>query len=540
MAVTEKLDQAGAMHKQRVIAQLQRKKPSREHIRAMGSKGDLFDAMPTFEEESPARPDPPHRPRRDSEGKEAASSSHPPPAHKPKPLPRPAPRQKTTSPVEGGAVKPHAVPRHKTHPEISSPDSEDKSVPAGLAPAGLAPTSSSPIKVPTPVESKLSHQSPRASPVVAHKELLKSSPKPSPKHTPKVPPPTKQHSRLAKKNSYDKIEEPDGDTDLSPAKEPIFPKPAPRHQGQSSKDEDSGLSPALDAQPEEAPERDPMELTVKEKAQLAGRALQAADKAKFAPPVPRKPKSSSTDDQIGVGRDPEVPPSRLRAKSFDDFLDESPKRKRKLPPGAFNMGLPIGPAQMRSPSNPTDEREHGHPAHDAETDTVHPSVTAEVTCNEPPSLDNPDSQASSSRPLLPCTPSKEPKFPPKRPPPPQHKPAPEDHSAPLALNQISPQHHDETADTSVVSSADLLEPSPRVEDSEVRPSVVSPENLDFEQILLWTPEHVVLWLERIGLQQHRQVFVDRGIRGHMLFDLDGSRLKVSLAQLSNFLHLFYE
>ena len=44
----------------------------------------------------------------------------------------------------------------------------------------------------------------------------------------------------------------------------------------------------------------------------------------------------------------------------------------------------------------------------------------------------------------------------------------------------------------------------------------------------WTPEHVVQWLDRIGLRQYGSLFVSAGVTGSILLQLDSSRLKVHL------------
>ena len=56
----------------------------------------------------------------------------------------------------------------------------------------------------------------------------------------------------------------------------------------------------------------------------------------------------------------------------------------------------------------------------------------------------------------------------------------------------------------------------------------TPETLDYDQVLLWTPQHVAAWLNKIGLGQYKQAFVDKGTLGYMLFDFDGHKLKVRL------------
>ena len=52
--------------------------------------------------------------------------------------------------------------------------------------------------------------------------------------------------------------------------------------------------------------------------------------------------------------------------------------------------------------------------------------------------------------------------------------------------------------------------------------------LDCSSVLSWSPEVVGLWVDRIGLGRYQSVFVERGVVGGSLFDMDGHTLKVGI------------
>ena len=49
---------------------------------------------------------------------------------------------------------------------------------------------------------------------------------------------------------------------------------------------------------------------------------------------------------------------------------------------------------------------------------------------------------------------------------------------------------------------------------------------DPEQVLYWNPEVVGMWLRSIGLGKHSSFFIEKNIKGYILFELDGAKLKV--------------
>ncbi len=49
--------------------------------------------------------------------------------------------------------------------------------------------------------------------------------------------------------------------------------------------------------------------------------------------------------------------------------------------------------------------------------------------------------------------------------------------------------------------------------------------------LVWTSSVVGLWVDRIGLGRYQSVFVEIGVAGGSLFDMDGHTLKYCISYL---------
>ena len=480
----QRLDSSPALHKSQVGAQLRRKKPSREYLRTMGSSGNLLLDLEEEPPELPPRSDSDSNvidttsthqlgiklPPRSSSDSKALEST--PPHTKPRPMPRAAPRQKTPAhkpdaTIPEVAKKPQVLPRYKRdHSDTVDTEGLKKS-PMNQPPQ---PVTSSPVLSPKHEDVSLT---PKASPILDKKEpLLKSSPKPSAKHPliPKSSP--KMKPKLVVEDDVPELPQ----------------KPVPRHHRQDESEIDSKL--------EELQKKDPLKLTVKEKALLAQKAISATEKAKIPPPVRRKPKH---DDHSIFHNEPEGSPVRERSRSFDNALDESPKRARKLPPGAFNIALPQGgPVQMRMRSATVATEEPDTLEHSYEEDH---SVLSH-------GLEETDSDV---------------KAPPKRPPPPVHKRRSDERPS----KQASVPEDEPPAEPLTTGLSEDVEPPLAAATHQMSPEI----ELDNNQILVWTADHIAMWLTQIGLGQHTQAFMDRGIQGYMLFDLDGSRLKVGVVRL---------
>ena len=550
----KRLDSSTALHKSKVGAQLHRKKPSRDHLRSMGSLTNILESIPPIEEEerkeeeikidSTADKAPKLTVEKPSPSHGARQSPSVPP--RPKPMPRarqknPPPKPEGTTPVSplDGVAKLQVTARHqREHSDTSLTHEEDDlrhrasstsrgerrpSDEDGKTVTSHKPPTSSPkvekrgIHMPSPKQSpKLPHPSPKKQPLL-----------PSPKHSPPPHQPTSKSSdEISEELVPNKTKQVHdlSTTTVSP-KEPLPPpKPTPRHQRQVSREEKVGESPSHDSKIEEMAKKDPSELTVKEKALLA---QQAMDKAKVPPPVPRKP--SFDAEYHGGQNDVHNSPLRQRAKSFDTSLEESPRHQaKKLPPGAFNLALPFGGShgQIRGRSitapEDSDSRELGLETSDEHREAaIHYSKTGDDPRDE---VDAPERKPNAV-------------IPPKRPPPPFLKKPSDERVTPKHSRQhedaagSATDLHDGTQDTETTTNGlrpeltSSEDPNPLLQ-AGVHGSSPDPELLDYNEVLMWRSDHIVAWLMKIGLGQYQQMFTDKGIQGFTLFDLDGAKLKV--------------
>ena len=535
----QKLDSRAALHKSQVGGQIKRKKPSRDHLRQMGSSSNLLDAIPDelleVKESSPSpspsstkpeevekepAPQEKEKEKEREEGAEQTPSKKPllplseqsaspaaAPAHPPKPKPRAAPRRKPqehpTSPNSDASkpLHPQAAPRQKSEGrELSPPSLESEK--SGKEGVNVEEHGGDHISTEEP------HSGVTASPKIHRKEPMM----PSPVLTPKAAAHSPKHSPSHRKEGGSH----DG--------EDHTPKPLPRGHGKAAtKDEDPS---ANDPKIAELMKKDPSELTVKEKALLAQKAVGALghDKTKLPPPVPRKPKP-------GHGGEGDAPPinsehDRGRSHSIDEKEEghggghPSPMHsRRKLPPGAVNImaGLPLPSAERgRSLTVSTTEpgaRERNSLGRNASLQDYAEDKENGVRSSSQEALDQTD-HGSPTKPL--------PKTPPKRPPVPmQKKPSNErpanvdgadnESDASPALGRKmdggaddgEDESHDQSHDTGGGEGGDKM---------------------DLNTVLSWSPEVVGQWLNSVGLGQYKEVFV--GVQGYMLFDYDGHRLKV--------------
>lgn len=366
--------------------------------------------------------------------------------------------------------------------------------------------------------------------------------------TPEVQPQTASPSRAKKPvrtSLHDDSTPPVSSSPVPPTKKPkpVPPKPSPRTN-----------TPVQDPAPlgdplEGLKRKDPAELTVKEKMMLAQQAMakQAEYKSKgMAPPVRKKmvplPKSSSIDvsdsptrqkrgskveDEDKKGEDePDGPGTMERSKSMEELDEVTPKKQpRKLPPGAFNIGIPMGlPGEMRHRSytvasgTSTDSNEH------TQSTEEQPAQPENEETNDDPEISRSDTQISDkSQPSPQTTPGTTPKKSPMTTP--IHSGNAE--SSPEISKKLPSSS---SADNLDYSEDELDGPSPEIDQEEMLRGAshnTSSATPDFENVLFWSSEVVGMWLGNIGLGSHAGAFKEKGVKGYLLFDLDNNKLKVS-------------
>ena len=278
------------------------------------------------------------------------------------------------------------------------------------------------------------------------------------------------------------------------------PKPVPRRMNKRSNE---------DLLTEEAQTKDPSQLSVKERMELA--------RQKQPPPVvPKKPSGRPhVDSDLRSLSQPEGDEGEHSGVRHSVNNDPSPRHVRRLPPGAFNMmGMtPFGQrprshtvATSREPSLDRDMAEEYKEQMEKEGEKDRGSTEA---------IETDDIEI---------------KFPPKRPPPP-HTKRTSSNEKPALLASRSTDVLLETAPTPPPSA-----PSPETQEEETdsgdtlhtgeHGTLPDPTGLDYDQVLTWSPVDVASWMTRIGASQHAKVFLNRGVQGNKLFDMDGGVLKV--------------
>ena len=472
-----KLDTSMAIYRSRVGGTIKRKLPSKAHLRKMGSSGDILENVPKellSNLDTPLEDGSQESQLRRSASVDDKLDASSPPAPQPKPRPRAAPRKKQQpSPDEGaeGKKTPQAAPRMRAQTADFSE--------ALKSPSKVTGSSSGDEK---------SDESPKQ-PVVNGVEKL--SPIKAPKPSPSARPPHIGPKPSPKPHAKPPAKDPTGD-----ATEDLI---APSRSRTSSAEKEPATS-----------EVDPSKLSVKEKALLAQKALMATpEKApKPGPPrVARKPKTpnpgtpvlgpETTEEDASVG-------SRMRrAQSVEDEIGESPQTKKKLPPGAINMfrmgAVPMfGPAPDRGRSATVSTSDPiARERNSLERRGVSPNPEIPEGEEEP---DAPTEAPSTERSPFHAAPS---------------KPSPNDSEAELLEDSESPQAPPKFEHKDTVPTADE--------------GVELAAEVDYDCVLTWTPEVTAAWLGKVGLPSHGQAFVDKGIHGYLLFDLDGSKqLKVSM------------
>ena len=585
----QRLDSSTALHKSEMGSHLKRKKPSREHIRSMGSLTDILESLSEEaqieedESEGDRTPDDDAAPAAKPEvvsGKEllAGESTEP---QRPKPMPRAAPRHKTSVPKPEASPtgvpdgrRPQAAPRHKrehsgpqSHEPEAKPSPPHQKIPE-LPPRPGKPeaeTIQSHKHMPGSTDSHATDD--KSSPSPRHKRVPSGSQTPEekakmiPKRAPTDPhihpPDSKRSPRipdLSPKPGNFKEESASPERSLMVDKQPMKPTtqcsvsqpllanpqqpkavretpeagghtvepsraiPPPRlvqkHVRHGSKDgvvEVKALEHG-DSKLEELMGRDPSELSVREKALLAQKMLEK-QKEHALPSVPQKPSKPVHEHDHAMTN--ETSPVRDRARSFDK-LENSPRRIKKVLPGAINIfGSPM---RMRSATVATDEPDARRESIER-SEEYYPELPTEPLPRE--DFDPPLPQV---------------KVPPKKPPPPLLKrPSDEKPLVPeyqhyetstSILDQINSSELDIAADSPTDDVTPTNDSNPLLQAAADDPRPPEPGKLNNDNILGWSSDHVAVWLTEIGLGQYKQVFQDRGIQGVMLFDLDGTRLKV--------------
>jgi hypothetical protein len=268
---------------------------------------------------------------------------------------------------------------------------------------------------------------------------------------------------------------------------------------------------------------DPSKLSVKEKALLAQKALMATPEKgpKPGPPrVARKPKPIPGAHEDVSEEGESIVKQMRRAQSVDDEIrggggggGSPPHPKKKLPPGAINM-FRMGAVPMFGPA-PDRER------------------SATVSTSDPIARErnSQERQVTAPGPLIPEREEEE------------VEEGEDGTDAPVADVERSPIHavQEIPARTSPDDSdAEILDESesPQVpskfnhssSDSTPTPAsgVEFTAEVDNSLVLTWSPEVTASWLCKVGLGSHGQTFLEKEIHGYLLFDMDGSKLKVSL------------
>ena len=526
----DRLNSSTAIQKSHLSSQLRRKRPTRSHVKSLANLSPFPENMPTLKVFS-------------DENRKSVSETN---------LPSVAPKPRARNEDKGGPVaapkpKPRPQPRKKQSPDHSSNDNPPKTPPESPVPA----------KRPIPVPRTPSREASLGDTDTAQKKNSDYIPE-SPKRSPILPPKPKdsnentEHLPVVKpkprptsdvKHDEETVE----DIPVEQQEQPVpvkRPKPVPpKPSTQEKKPPTESTSDGIDAKLEALKQKDPSELTVKEKMMLAQQAMakQAELKSKgLPPPVRRRPQLPHKAESLDIGAD-ERPANRKskdetdgnmeRSQSVDDLLDGevTPKRQpKKLPPGAFNLGIPMGlPGDNRirshtfgsSTSDQTKSLEASMESSQPESEEVISEDQSDPLENGIPPQDNESEDTQEEvPPVEKTTPQTTPR----------HKKIENEETSDIttvSTPEISGQ------DAASMGSMDNLSDDETIESNEAlletQATRTSSSHLpDAEQILYWSPEVVGLWMGSIGLGQYAQVIKERGIKGYMLFDLDSARLKV--------------
>ena len=291
------------------------------------------------------------------------------------------------------------------------------------------------------------------------------------------------------------------------AKNGLPPKPVPRRPPKRGED-----PPVM----EDTPTKDPSQLTVKERMELAHKAMK-----KPPPLVPKKPPSSRgvVDGDYGPkslsqpegDEGGELPGTRYSVDAH------SPRPVRKLPPGAFNIALvPMAPfSRHRSNTTTGGSREQSQDREISDDNTDTPQRVEETDSGSREALDVDDIEI---------------KLPPKRPPLPLSRRT-ASNEKPAQLSSRNDDVPEEQAPPPVDEPSSDGDTATAKTEEEIKVhgehgTLPDPSTLDYSQVLVWTPAQVAAWITQIGFSQHAKGFLDKGVQGNKVFDIDNSGLKV--------------
>ena len=292
----------------------------------------------------------------------------------------------------------------------------------------------------------------------------------------------------------------------APSPKPLLPptgppKPVPRRMNK----------PTEDGSADEAQSKDPSQLTVKERMELAQKAM-----VKKPPPVvPKKPSANRPhgDSEPRSLSQPEGDESEIPGTRQSLDTAHSPRPVKRLPPGAFNIGLMTPLGQRQRSNTVATSREHSMEREEGEEYKKQMKKEEERDMGSREALDTDDIEI---------------KFPPQRPPLPMTRRAASNEKP----AQLSSRNNDVVTEAAppLTAAADRSEGQTEEPDGEDKVDdgerVPEPSSLDYSQVLTWSPAHVGSWMKHIGLSQHAAAFLDKGVQGNRLFDIDGSGLKV--------------
>ena len=299
------------------------------------------------------------------------------------------------------------------------------------------------------------------------------------------------------------------------AKNGLPPKPVPRRPMKREE------SPMVD----DTQTKDPSQLTVKERMELAHKATK-----KPPPIIPKKPPSSRVAVDFGgtgpksLSQPEDCGGDDLPGTRYSVDSAHSPRPMRKLPPGAFNIGLvpmaPFGPNRHRSNTTASVSREQSQDREIAEESA--PKDETDAGSKEALDVDDIEVKLPPKRPPLPLNKQSGPPLPLTKRSASNEKPS--EHKEAIQKEPAPPQKSMATSDIDAAEA----KPEEEVEVHMEHGTIPDPSTLDYSQVLAWTPVQVAAWVTHIGAGQYSKCFLDKGVQGIKLFDIDSSGLKVRI------------
>lgn len=292
-------------------------------------------------------------------------------------------------------------------------------------------------------------------------------------------------------------------------------KPSPKKGDAGRKASPRKSRTSVSSLPQSPQRKDPSKLSIqKKKALLAQNVLlNTQDKPKpGAPPVHRKPKPvPTTPASAGTSSDSQEPKTRLSGteqqggstSTAEEVVNvkPSPMNKKKLPPGAFNMMMMGGMPGLKSSQSPETSR--------------HAMVSS-----------IPVSRAEPEAPLEEGEGRKE----------------ADNESGRMPMSQLQSKllkkmsvDEGSSSDAGSTTASPLVQPKFKARTGSTEDVTVAgtdaidtgePAAVDYDVVLTWTPDVTAAWLGQVELASYQQLFLEKGIQGYMLFDMDGHKLKV--------------